>query len=112
SRKPEMTNFSVGGFGRLATPDAWLSTWSGVSSNAALDRSLKGITIPTLVIEYTGDCSVYPSDIRTTLDSLAAEDVTHVKVRCDHFAQPLDRGEPGGTAPTVAHLLAWAGARA
>lgn len=112
SRKPSMTNFGVGGFGRLATPEAWLSTWSGLSSNASLERSLKGITIPTLLIQYTGDCSVFPSDVEAALAHLAAEDVTHVKIRCDHFAQPLARGEESGTGPTVATLAEWAGQHA
>jgi pimeloyl-ACP methyl ester carboxylesterase len=112
SRKPSMTNFGVGGFGRLATPDAWLSTWSGLSSNASLERSLKGITIPTLIVEYTGDCSVFPSDIANAKAALAAEDLTHVRVRCDHFAQPITRGEESGTPGTVAHLAEWTGARA
>jgi pimeloyl-ACP methyl ester carboxylesterase len=111
SRKPEMTNFGVGGFGRLATPDAWLSTWSGLSSNASLERSLKGITVPTLVIEYTGDCSVFPSDISDALGNLASEDVTHVKIRTDHFAQPIDRGDEPGTPPTVSQLVRWLGER-
>jgi hypothetical protein len=35
-RRPDITNFGPVGFGRLTTPHAWLSTWSGVSSRAAL----------------------------------------------------------------------------
>jgi hypothetical protein len=36
SPKPSMSNFGVGGFGRLTTPESWLSTWSGLSSNASV----------------------------------------------------------------------------
>ena len=112
SAKPSMSNFGVGGFGRLATPEAWLSTWSGLSSNASLERSLRGVTVPTLLVQYTGDCSVFPSDVRQALDALAAEDVSHVKVRADHFGQPLGAGEESGIPATVGHLVEWTRERA
>jgi hypothetical protein len=111
SPKPSMSNFGVGGFGRLTTPDSWLSTWSGLSSNASLERSLKGVTIPTLVIEYTGDCSVFPSDIAATLGALAAEDVTHHRIRANHFGGPIRRGEEPGISATVAELAQWTDSR-
>jgi len=34
---------------------AWLSTWSGLSSNASFVRCAPEVTIPTLFIEPTGD---------------------------------------------------------
>lgn len=34
SVRPDIMNFQLPGFGRLQTPDAWLSTWSGLSSRA------------------------------------------------------------------------------
>jgi pimeloyl-ACP methyl ester carboxylesterase len=112
SAKPAISNFGLGGFGRLATPDAWLSTWSGLSSNASLQRSLAGVTVPTLLIQYTGDCSVFPSDVAAALDALAAPDVSHVQVRADHFGGPIVRGEPSGIPATVSHLADWARGRA
>src|SRR5581483_4133126 len=112
SPKPSMSNFGVGGFGRLTTPESWLSTWSGLSSNASVERSLRSVTIPTMIVEYTGDCSVFPSDIAGAKAALAATDVTHEQVRCTHFAGPIQRGEPGGTKPTVDLLVQWVGARA
>ena len=111
SAKPSVSNFGVGGFGRLATPEAWLSTWSGLSSNASLERSLKGVTVSTLLVQYTGDCSVFGSDISNALASLAATDVTHVKVRADHFGGPLGPSEESGIPATVQHLAQWASQR-
>jgi pimeloyl-ACP methyl ester carboxylesterase len=108
SAKPSMSNFGVGGFGRLATPEAWLSTWSGLSSNASLERSLAGVTVPTLLVQYTGDCSVFPSDVETALRALAAEDVTHVQVRADHFGGPLAAEDVSGIPATVRHLVDFA----
>ena len=107
SRKPSMSNFGVNGFGRLTTPESWLSTWSGVSSNASLERSLAGVTVPALVVEYTGDCSVFPTDVAQALRALASDDVRHVRVRADHFGRPLEPGEGSGTGATVAQLADW-----
>lgn len=112
SAKPSMTNFGVNGFGRLTTPDAWLSTWSGLSSNAAVARSLAGVTVPTLVVEYTGDCSVFPSDIRAALDASAAEDLRHVQIRSDHFGRRLSPEDENPIDLTAAQLAPWIEERA
>lgn len=107
SARPAMSNYGVNGFGRLTTPEAWLSTWSGLSSNASLERSLAGVTLPTLVVEFTGDVSVFPSDIATALGALAASDVTHVRIRADHFGRPITSGEESGIGPTINEIVSW-----
>jgi len=112
SARPSVSNYGVTGFGRLTTPEAWLSTWSGLSSNASLTRSLTGVTVPTLIIEFTGDCSVFPADIRAALDALAAADVRHARIRADHFGRPLEPGGESGISAATRELAAWAGERA
>lgn len=107
SARPEVSNYGVGGFGRLTTPEAWLSTWSGLSSNASLERSLPGVTVPTLVIEFTGDCSVFPSDIDMVVKSLAATDVRRIAIRADHFGRALIGGETPGVVPAVEEIVSW-----
>lgn len=107
SPRPYASNYGVVGFGRLTTPEAWLSTWSGLSSHAALLRTVKGVTVPTLVIEYTGDQSVFPSDVRAAVKALAARDKSHKRVRATHFGDPLTSvEEPGGTV-ALRHVTAW-----
>lgn len=108
SARPSISNYGIGGFGRLTTPEAWLSTWSGLSSNAALERSLESITVPTIVVEYTGDCSVFPSDVQAALKASAAAEKRHVKIRSDHFGRPLTEGEDSPMDKTVEELLSWA----
>lgn len=105
SAKPSVSNYGVNGFGRLTTPEAWLSTWSGLSANASVARCLAGVSLPVLIIEFTGDCSVFPSDIREALSSAASADVTHQRIRADHFGRPLADGEPDGI-PLAAHTIA------
>jgi hypothetical protein len=111
SPKPSMSNFGVAGFGRLTTPESWLSTWSGISSNASLGRSLPGVTVPTLVIEYTGDCSVFPSDIAAALKALGTNDVRHERIRANHFGGPIRRGEEPGIPATIDLLARWVAER-
>lgn len=112
SAKPSVSNYGVNGFGRLTTPEAWLSTWSGLSANASVARSLAGVSVPVLIIEFTGDCSVFPSDISEAMASAASVDVTHHPIRADHFGRPLADGEPDGM-PLAGHkITTWASERA
>jgi hypothetical protein len=54
--------------------------------NASLERCLPGVTVPVLLVQHTGDCSVFPGDVAASLATLANTDVTHVQVRCDTWA--------------------------
>jgi hypothetical protein len=107
SAKPSVSNYGVNGFGRLTTPEAWLSTWSGLSANASVARSLAGVSTPVLIIEFTGDCSVFPSDIGEAIASAASTDVTHHRIRADHFGRPLDDGEPAGMPLAGQTITTW-----
>jgi hypothetical protein len=52
--RPHLGNAGVAGFGRLSTAEAWLSTWSGLSSNARFRTCAPEVAVPTLFVEYTG----------------------------------------------------------
>ncbi len=84
-RRPDVTNYGAVGFARLTTPHAWLSTWSATSSVAALRLTAPNIALPTLVVEYLADNSVYPSDLRAIEQALATADMQHVEVLGDHY---------------------------
>src|SRR5262249_31253776 len=60
------------GLARTMSARGWLSTWSGLSSNAALERTLPGVSVPTLVICALADLDIYPSECRTSLDASGA----------------------------------------
>lgn len=93
---PLVSNLGSVGFARLCSPESWLSTWSGLSSNALLEKTAPAITQPTLLIEYTGDQACFPSIIKEIYDSLGASNKSHERVRGDHHGRSLTPdGEPG-----------------
>lgn len=102
-----VSNFGAVGFGRTCTPESWLSTWSGLSSHAALERTAPAVRCPTLLVEYTGDQTTFPSVIREIHDWLGAADKRHVRVRGDHHGRPLSAGETPGRTLTGAAIADW-----
>ena len=62
-RDPVVGNYGEG-LARTMSARGWLSTWSGLSSNAGLERTLPGVTVPTLVICALADLDIYPSECR------------------------------------------------
>ncbi len=96
-RRPDLINFGITGFGRLSTADAWLSTWSGISSKANFKACAPGVAIPSLFVEYTGDQATFPSVAREMYDALASADKTYDHVPGTHFGGPIAEGaRPGG----------------
>lgn len=110
-RRPDLTNYGLVGFGRLATPDAWLSTWSGLSSNADFLRCAPAVTAPTLFVELTGDQACFPEDAKSMVDAIGSTDKTHVRVPGTHFGGALKDGDPTGASLAAAEIGAWLSAR-
>lgn len=106
-RRPDLTDYGLVGFGRLATPDAWLSTWSGPSSNAGFLRCAPGVTAPTLLIELTGDQACFPTDIEAMAKALGAADLTRTAVAGTHFGGPLGKGAPSGAELAAVEIGRW-----
>ena len=106
-RRPDLTNYGLLGFGRLATPEAWLSTWSAVSTNADFVRCAPGITVPTLFVELTGDQACYPADIEAMSNACGSTDLSRATVAGTHFGGPIAPGEPTGSSLAAAEIGAW-----
>lgn len=105
--RPDLTNYGVVGFGRLITPEAWLSTWSGLSSRAGFIRCAPAIQVPTLFIEITGDQACFPADAIAMVAALGTSDVEHVRVRGKHFGAALFEGEPTAAAAAGREIGRW-----
>jgi pimeloyl-ACP methyl ester carboxylesterase len=95
-KDPRASNYGAVGFARNCTPEAWLSTWSGLSSNAALEKTAPSIGQPTLFIEYTGDVSTCPSVAKDIFASIGTTQKSHIRVRGDHHGRALAPGEELG----------------
>lgn len=101
------SNYGAVGFARLCTPESWLSTWSGISSNAALEKTAPAITVPVLLVEYTGDQTTFPSVIRDIYGWLGSCDKQHVRVRGDHHGRPLAATEEPGRLAAAREIATW-----
>jgi acetyl esterase/lipase len=104
SERPDLMNRQVLGFGRVCTPEAWLSTWSGLSSNADLVANVRAIPQPTLVVNAGCDKEIYPTvDARPIFEAVASADKTfHELPNARHYFEP----EFGArTAPDVEAVM-------
>jgi pimeloyl-ACP methyl ester carboxylesterase len=110
-RRPDLTNYGIVGFGRNTTPEAWLSTWSGISSRAGLLRCAHGVRVPTLLVELTGDQACFPTDALAVVAAFSSDDVTHVQVAGKHFGAALHDGAPTGATLAGAAMSDWLDAR-
>jgi pimeloyl-ACP methyl ester carboxylesterase len=90
SERPDLMNLKLLGFARLCTPEAWLSTWSGLSSNADLVKNLALIPDPTLVVHAGRDREIYPAtDAQPIFEAVAARDKTFVEFEhARHYFEP------------------------
>jgi hypothetical protein len=106
-RRPDLVNFGITGFGRLTTADAWLSTWSGLSSNAGFVKCAPGVKVPSLFIEYTADQATFPSVAREMFAAIGSADKTHERIVGTHFGgSPTPDGPPGGALAGEV-ILSW-----
>lgn len=106
-KDPFVSNWGSVGFARVVTPESWLSTWSGLSSNASLERTLPAASQPTLLMEYTGDQCTFPADIAGIFGQIGSRAKTHVRVRGNHHGMALGKDEPAGRNVAAQHLVEW-----
>lgn len=104
---PFASNYGSVGFARTCSPESWLSTWSGLSSNAALSRTAPAISQPTLLIEYTGDQACFPTVIADIFQSIGSGEKQYHRVRGDHHGRALAEGEEPGRYQAGRLLQAW-----
>lgn len=93
SERPDLMNMASLGFARTVTPRAWLSTWSGLSTNAHLVANVARIEEPSLFVYASRDREIYPrTDVAPTFEASASKDKKLVTIEgARHYFEP----EPG-----------------
>lgn len=104
---PVSANYGVPGFGRICTPEAWLSTWSGLSSRADLLVTAGSVEQPCLQIEYTGDNTVFPSDGDALFAAIGTRTKQRARFRGDHHGRALEPDEVPGRDLAAAEIIRW-----
>jgi hypothetical protein len=106
---PFVSNYGSVGFARTCTAESWLSNWSALSSNATMEKCAPSIAQPTLMIEYTGDNSVFPADADLIFSQIGATDKERYKVHGNHHGQPIRADRPSGQLEAGRILRQWLG---
>jgi pimeloyl-ACP methyl ester carboxylesterase len=106
-KDPYTSNWGSIGFARICSPESWLSTWSGLSSNAVLSKTVGDITLPTLVIEYSGDQACFPTVVHEIYESLGSSDKRHIRLRGDHHGRALSDQEDAGRYEAGRQIGTW-----
>jgi hypothetical protein len=104
---PYASNYGAVGFARQCTPESWLSTWSGLSSNASLAKTAGALTQPVLIVEYTGDQACFPGDVDRIAAAIVSPRKTRHRVRGDHHGRALAPGEAPGRLEAGRLLAGW-----
>jgi pimeloyl-ACP methyl ester carboxylesterase len=105
---PAVANRAPGGIGRANTLKTWLSMWSLQASQCSGEAHLRTITLPSLVIQSTGDMGVFPSDAKLIFEALAAKDKTLEMPKGAHYFED----KPEYRAQIADRIAAWIGTRA
>jgi hypothetical protein len=111
THRPDLFNYGPFGFSRMVTPEAWLSTWSGLSSNASVPANAPKVDVPAIVCGYTGDNGVFREDAKLIFDSLASADKELVEVEGDHYGFPLAGSDAWGRDRAIPAIVDWLRAR-
>jgi hypothetical protein len=104
---PFASNYGSVGFARLCTPESWLSTWSGLSSRAALELTAPSIEQPALIVSYTGDAAVFPPDIERTLGWITSSDKEVAEFKGNHHGLAVAAGEKPVRDEVGKHMGEW-----
>ena len=103
---PLDANYGRGGLARTMTARGWLSTWSGLSSNASMVKTAPAVSQPTLMIHYSGDATVFPADAALIIESIGAEQKESHVFPGDHHGHAIGHG-PAGRGPAGETIAAW-----
>jgi pimeloyl-ACP methyl ester carboxylesterase len=98
---PMDANYGFGGLARVMSARGWLSTWSGLSSHAAMAETLPSVTVPSLFVHPTGDTEIRLRQARGLHDASGAADRTYLEIPgAGHYL-------PGRRREAIGHVVDW-----
>jgi pimeloyl-ACP methyl ester carboxylesterase len=102
---PMEANYGRGGLARTMTDRGWLSTWSGLSSQARLADTAPQVTVPSLFLHPTADTEIRLRQAHEIYDNLGASDKTYHELKgAPHYLE-------GHRRPAMEHCVEWLRAR-
>jgi len=108
SPRPDVFNYLEAGFGKIQTPRAWLSTWSGLSSRASTLDCIGRIDVPTLVVAYDGDNAVFTYHTDGIFEASPAADKAIHTVPGDHLGYgPGGMKDRSGQEAALGAIVPW-----
>ena len=78
---PLDANYGRGGLARTMTARGWLSTWSGLSSQAKLADTMPLVKVPTILLHPTADTEIRVWQAKAIVDNAGAADTTYVELK-------------------------------
>jgi hypothetical protein len=114
SPRPDLMNFQRMGFARVVTPDGWLSTWSGLSSNANVAKTGPSVSEPVVVIQAGRDLDVYPkTHSKVIFNAISSADKEYWDFpKALHYFEPEDDANDNASLDALmAKLVPWVAAR-
>ncbi len=107
-RRPDWFNYGAVGFGRVVSPEAWLSTWSGRSSRANIQRTGARMTLPCLQVSYEADNGIFPEDDEIIARSLGTRQLERARIPGDHYGLSGPEGEStDGRDAAIETIVSW-----
>lgn len=108
SVRPEISNYVMEMGTKVLAPRVWLSSWSARYSRANLLATLDAVTLPTLVLSYSGDPALTPDIAETIFAHSPAEDKELTVVAGDHFGYRVpSKPAEGGRDVAVQTMIDW-----
>lgn len=107
SARTDLVNWTNGAIAAFLTPEAWLSTWSGLSSRASTIDNIVPLQDPLLVIHFAGDwCTTVVEGKRIFEAASAPDKEMHIVPGQDHYGLPiLPNGARGPQSPESFEIM-------
>jgi len=106
---PIASNYGSVAFGRVCTAASWLSTWSGLSTNASMEKCGPSLEQPTLMVEYTSDAATFPADYDRAYECIGSPNKSRLALKADHHGRRLSDDDPDPRLLLGAHIGDWIG---